>query len=108
MFRKSATMFLFLATFAMATYAFAAQQTLVGAVTDDMCTKSHMMPGKTAAECVRACVKDGAKYTLVVGEKAYTLKGDVKQIDALAGKKAKVTGDVTGTTIAVSSITESK
>ncbi|MFB3815586.1 MAG: hypothetical protein ACE14L_15895 [Terriglobales bacterium] len=93
----------------MASVAVAAPQTLTGVVTDDMCGKKHtMMPGKPDSECIRACVKAGSKYALLSGDKVYVLKGDAKQFDQLAGKKVKVAGDVTGTTVAVSSIAEAK
>jgi hypothetical protein len=93
----------------MAGVAAAAPQTLTGVVSDDMCGKKHtMMPGKPDSECIRACVKAGSKYALLAGDKVYVLKGDAKQLDQLAGKKVKVSGDVTGTTVAVSSIAEAK
>jgi hypothetical protein len=92
----------------VANFAFAVPQTFTGVVTDDMCGKKHtMMPGKPDSECIRACVKSGSKYALLVGDKIYVLKGDAKQIDHFAGKKAKVTGDVSGTTITLASIAES-
>jgi len=72
-----------------------------------MCGKKHtMMPGKPDSECIRACVKAGSKYALLVGDKIYALNGDAKQIDHFAGKKVKVAGDVSGTTITLASITE--
>ncbi len=93
----------------VANFALAASQTLTGIVTDDMCGKKHsMMPGKPDSECVRACVKAGSNYAFLVGDKVYALNGDAKKIDAFAGKKATVTGDVKGNTIAVVSITASK
>ena len=93
----------------MVNFAVAATQTLTGVVSDDMCGKKHtMLPGKSDAECVRACVKAGAHYAVVVGDKIYVLKGDAKQIDALAGKHARVTGEVNGRTITVASISAAK
>jgi len=89
------------------TAAFAAQ-TLTGTVTDDMCGKKHMMPGKSSAECIRACVKSGSKYALLVGDKVYTLSGDAKQLEGFAGKKVTVSGDLTGKTVAVKSIAAAK
>jgi len=89
----------------MVNLASAATQTLTGVVSDEMCGKKHtMLPGKPDADCVRACVKAGAKYALVVGEKVYILSGDAKQIDALAGKRARVTGAVNGNQVTVASI----
>ncbi len=87
----------------------AAPQIFTGVVTDDMCGKKHtMMPGKPDSECVRACVKAGSKYALLVGDKVYALSGDARSLDALAGKKAKVAGELKGNTIAVTSIAENK
>src|SRR5277367_3768406 len=82
-------------------------QTLTGEVSDAMCGVKHEMPGK-ASDCTRACVKHGSKYALVVGDKVYTLetsdKAALDKLNDLAGAKAKVTGDVDGTTITVKSV----
>ncbi len=89
--------------------ALAATQTLTGIVSDDMCAKKHTMAaGKPDSECVRECVKAGAHYALVVGDKVYVLKGDATKIDPFAAKKVKVTGDVSGTSISVASIADAK
>jgi hypothetical protein len=78
-----------------ASFASAATQSVTGVVTDDMCGRKHnMMPGKPDSECIRACVKAGAKYALLAGDKVYLLKGNAKQFDQFAGKKVKVTGDL--------------
>jgi len=91
----------------VASYAIAAPQTLTGIVTDNMCGKKHtMMPGKPDSECIRACVKAGSKYALLVGDKVYVLKGDAKQLDSFAGKKIKVSGEMSGTTITLASIAQ--
>jgi hypothetical protein len=72
-----------------------------------MCGVKHEMPGK-AADCTRACVKHGANYSLVVGDKVYTLQtSDQKALDTLdklAGAKAKVTGEVDGMNVTVKSV----
>ena len=82
-------------------------QTLIGEVSDAMCGAKHEMPG-SAAECTRACMKHGSKYALVVGDKVYTLetsdKAALDKLNDLAGAKAKVTGEVDGTTIAVKAV----
>ena len=82
-------------------------QTLTGEVSDAMCGAQHEMPG-SAAECTRACMKQGSKYALVVGDKVYTLetsdKAALDKLNDLAGAKAKVTGEVDGTTIAVKAV----
>jgi hypothetical protein len=82
-------------------------QTLTGEVSDVMCGAKHEMPGN-AADCTRACVKHGSNYALVVGDKVYTLETSdqaaLSKLNDLAGAKAKVTGDVDGTTITVKSV----
>ncbi len=82
-------------------------QTLTGEVSDAMCGAKHEMPGNPAA-CTRACVQHGSKYALVVGDKVYTLETSDKtaldKLNDLAGAKAKVTGEVDGTTITVKSV----
>jgi len=81
-------------------------QTLTGEVSDAMCGAKHEM-GKSS-DCTRACVKHGSKYALVVGDKVYTLetsdKAALDKLNDLAGAKAKITGDVDGTTITVKSV----
>ena len=88
----------------------AADQTMTGKVSDAMCGAKHGMSGD-AAGCTRACVKQGSKYALVVGDKVYTLETSdqsaLKKLDELAGANAKVTGEVKGETIAVKSVSGS-
>src|SRR5512147_130872 len=88
---------------------FAADQTFTGTVSDTMCGAKHtMMPGKSDAECTRACAKAGTDYALVVGDKVYTLKGDKAEIDKFAGEKASVKGSVSGNVIQATSIAAAK
>jgi hypothetical protein len=83
-------------------------QTLTGQVSDAMCGAKHQMAGNAAA-CTRSCVKQGSKYALVVGDKVYTLqtsdKAALDQLNDLAGAKVKVTGEVSGDSITVQSVT---
>lgn len=83
-------------------------QVVTGTVTDSMCGAHHMMKNATAAQCTRACVKNGADFALVSGSKQYTLKGDKSAIDKFAGQSVTVHGKVTGTTLAVDTITATK
>ena len=82
-------------------------QAFTGRVSDAMCGASHMMAGD-AAECTRACIRKGSKYALVVGDKVYALdtsdKTALDQLDKLADKQAKVTGEASGDTITVLSV----
>ncbi len=88
--------------------AFAQTTTLQGVVSDEMCGAKHMMQGASAAKCTRECVKMGAPYALVVGDKVYTLKGHSKELDALAGEPAVITGTVSGTNVDVASVAPGK
>jgi hypothetical protein len=85
-----------------------ATQTLTGTVSDAMCGKKHMIAGKSAAECTRACVKEGSDYALVVGDKVYTLKGDKTAIDKFAGANVIVKGKTSGSTVTMESIKAAK
>lgn len=84
----------------------AATMTLEGTVSDAKCGAKHMM--KDAAACTKACVDKGSDYALVVGDKVYTLKtssaADKMELGKLAGKMAKVMGDVTGENVMVTSV----
>ena len=87
------------------TFAAPKNQTFTGQVSDAMCGAKHQMPDPAA--CTRACVKQGSKYALVVGDKVYTLQADEKNaasLDKLAGEKAKVSGTLEGDSIKVSSV----
>lgn len=85
-----------------------AATTLTGTVTDDMCGPHHIMAGKPDAVCARACVKRGAKYALAANDKLYILSGKGSEVDALAGQKVTVTGELKGNTLTVSSISATK
>ena len=91
----------------LAISALAADKTMTGKVSDSMCGAKHQRAGDDAS-CTRACVKQGSKYALVVGDKVYTLetsdKAALDKLNDLAGAAAKVTGDVKGDTIAVKSV----
>jgi len=94
-----------------AVLAFAADkpQTFTGKVSDAMCGAHHMMAGASDADCTRACVKQGSKYALVVGDDVYTLDGgDASALDKLAGQNAIVHGTLKGKTITVASIAPAK
>jgi len=84
-------------------------QTFTGKVSDAMCGAHHMMAGASDADCTRACVKQGSKYALVVGDNVYTLEGgDAAMLDKLAGQNATVSGTLKGNTITVASVAPAK
>jgi hypothetical protein len=84
----------------------AAVQTIDGVVSDTMCGKKHMLAGKTAAECIQTCVKDGSSYAIVAGDKVYTLAGKPQAIAPFAGKHVHIKGDLKNNILTVTSIHE--
>ena len=87
---------------------YAAASTIDGVVSDTMCGKKHMLPGKSDADCIAECVKGGAGYALIVGKKVYSLSGKPETIAPIAGKHVKVEGSVKGHIITVASVDEIK
>ncbi len=87
-------------------------QTFTGKVSDAMCGAKHTEAGIAPADCVRACVKKGTKYSLVVGDKVYTLstsdQASLDELSKLAWEQAKVTGTADGDTISVKSVAAAK
>jgi len=88
--------------------AHAAAQTIDGVISDSMCGKTHMMPGKSDAKCVEECIKAGSSYVLVAGSKIYTLAGKPQAITPFAGKHVQVTGDLNKNVLTIASIHETK
>ena len=97
--------------------------TLTGTVGDAACGVTHMPDGclrsavrtrcrTDAAKCTLACVSHvgiASDFALIVGDTAYTLETSSdalrEELEKLAGMMATITGDVTGETIAVASVT---
>lgn len=96
-----------IALLSLSTIAFASDTRLTGVISDNMCGKQHMMKNAPASRCVRECVKAGSDYALLVGDKIYTLKGDKAEIHKFAGEKTTVKGTVSGSIVAVTSISAS-
>lgn len=92
---------------AVASSASAKGKAFVGTVGDALCGVEHSMP-VSAVECIRQCIGKGSNYSLIVGDKVYTLETDDKTIlDTLekqAGERVKVMGMENGNTITVSSV----
>ena len=84
--------------------AMAAPQTFKGTISDSMCKRKHMMPGKSDATCIEECVKAGSSYVLLVGDKAYTLSAQKGALTPFAGKNVVIQGELKGDTIQVSSV----
>jgi hypothetical protein len=107
--RSSAVVVLIVFTF-LTFSSFAATQTFTGTITDTMCGKKHMSPGKSDADCTRECMKLKGDWTygLVVGSNVYHLTGNNKEFATVAGQRVTVAGVVTGETIVVRTIVTTK
>jgi hypothetical protein len=78
--------------------------TFSGVVTDSHCGARHLRTSHLSpAECARECVRKGASYVLVDGDRRYALSGSDEVIRKLAGTRVNVTGSREGGTILVSS-----
>jgi len=86
------------------------KQNFTGEVSDAMCGRKHMEG--SAADCTRACVQHGSKYSLIVGDKVYILetsdKAALATLDKQAGKNATVSGTLNGDSLEVSSVVAAK
>ena len=80
-----------------------ADESWTGTISDSHCGASH---GSTPAkQCTTGCVKKGAKYVMVVGDKVYSIANqDNPDLAKLAGDNVKVTGKMDGETITVAKI----
>lgn len=95
-----------------ASLALAAEKTWMGRISDSKCGRSHKSTvehsGQTLddADCVKACIKDGAKYVFVTTHgKVYNIDNqDFAGLVEHAGHMVKVTGAMTGDTVRVSGI----
>jgi hypothetical protein len=78
--------------------------TFNGMITDSYCGARHLRSShQSPAECARTCVRKGAKYVLVDGDRRYQLTGGDDVLDRLAGQRANVTGTRQENVIAVDS-----
>jgi len=80
------------------------QKTFTGVVTDTSCGARHMQADKNAAQCTRECVRKGASFALVDGDRLYRLEGDRAEIDKHAGQRAQVRGLLEGNVVTVHSV----
>jgi len=79
------------------------EQMYEGVITCSRCGARHSAAmGKSAAGCARACVRQGAKFALVDGDKTYLLDGDLSTLKRLAGQRVGMVGVVRGNIVQVS------
>jgi len=76
-----------------------------GLVTDSHCAARHRRHSNlTPEDCARACLRNGASYVLVDGDRRYKLSGDEESLNKLLGTRATIKGTLQGQTISVSSV----
>jgi hypothetical protein len=93
------------ATLAMGTMGLlGADQSWTGTISDSMCGATHPS-GTPAKQCTTGCVKKGAKYVVVVGDKVYSIANqNAPGLAKYAGDQVKVSGKMEGDTITVTKI----
>ena len=80
-------------------------ESFTGLVTDDHCGARHDMGSdKSPSECAKACVRNGAKYALIDGDRTYSLEGNSEELAHAAGLRVTIVGWLEGNTIEVNSI----
>lgn len=89
----------------------AANQTLTGKISDSNCGMSHNTAQHASSmkmsdhDCTLACIKNGAKYVFVTNGKVYQIENqDFSSLPEYAGENVRLTGDMNGNTIKVTSI----
>jgi hypothetical protein len=83
----------------------ARQQTYVGMVTCSRCLAKHSAKiGATASDCTRVCIRDGANFIFVNGDRTYLLEGDPAALKRVAGQRVQIVGALNGGTITVASV----
>ena len=92
----------------MSSPAFAAEWK--GKISDSMCGVTHPAGehgGKKTSEhdCTESCVKGGAKYVFVSGDKVYKIANqDLAALKTHSGEDVTVTGEMKGDTVTISKI----
>jgi hypothetical protein len=89
---------------ATAVQAVSASKSFSGMITDSRCGAKHKSSDKNPEQCARACVRSGATYKLVNGDKSYDLRGDEKDLARKAGQRVTVAGTLSGDAIEVTAV----
>jgi hypothetical protein len=83
------------------------QQTYVGMVTCSRCLARALCQNRgQATGCARVCIRDGASFTFVNGDRTYLLEGDPAELKRVAGQHVSIVGALNGDTITVASVAE--
>jgi len=92
---------------AMATRQNPSRTEMTGLIADSVCKGRDVFKGRTRSRCARECAgRAGEGYVLVAGRTIYALRGHKAELEKFAGDHATVTGEVTGNTIAVESVSK--
>ena len=90
------------------------QATLTGQISDSMCKAKHEEAAEGAGkmadhDCTVSCVKGGSKYVLLAEGKVYQIANQTfADIEKFAGQNVKMTGDLKGDAITVTSVEPAK
>ncbi len=80
-------------------------QIYVGMVTCSRCFAKHSAKiGAAATDCARVCIRAGANFTFVDGDRTYLLEGDPAELKRVAGQRVQIVGALNGGTITVTSV----
>jgi hypothetical protein len=88
----------------------AAEQTWTGKISDSACGAKHEEAAEGQGvmadrDCTQACLRGGSKYVLVVDGKVFQIANqDNKDLATHAGHLVKLTGELKGSSITVSTI----
>ena len=76
--------------------------TFSGMLTDSHCGARHIRNSQqNSTECIRACIRKGATYELVDGDRRYTLLGNESALAPVVGERVNITGTRQGDMISV-------
>lgn len=75
-----------------------------GYISETKCGAKHNDGSQASIDCVKGCIKGGAKPVLVVGDKVLFISNAAKVPESLYGLKVKVTGKQKGDAITIASI----
>ena len=82
-----------------------AQASFSGVLTCSICGAKHdTRMNQSAAGCTKICLKKGASYALVDGDKVYKLQGNDEYLDKYAGERVTVSGTLQGDILQVNSV----
>ncbi|MGA3128093.1 MAG: hypothetical protein ABSD13_15425 [Candidatus Korobacteraceae bacterium] len=96
--------------FAMAQSQASGEGSLTGTVTCEgrITHRYTCQRNQTLQSCTLACVQQGSRFALLVGDKPYLIEGDSHALEAYAGGKATLTGMVAQDRVQVQMVSNTK